>query len=350
MRMAGGGIADAVYPMMEHQLAMKGSNLQSMGMAEGGVARFGGGGTMAQPTAEGTARQKYARENKPGIIPSVSDEEWNSYKKLQNLSFPSAASSAQTYKYNPATMQYTDSTGKITGGMDQSFIPPMMMQQMTPEQQIGLTAYQGYAEGGTTKVGDGAYGGRGHSVLNPAQRNTPKIGGGMVPLELAKDMARLNPEYAKQNPASAPVNMDGVANQFGTAPTYTYNPETMQYIDQNGVVTGGMIGYQGYAEGGTANGGYSLGSYSDGGQLLKGPGNGTSDSIPAMIGDHQPARLAEGEFVIPARIVSELGNGSTDAGAKQLYAMMDRVQKARRKTVGKNKVAVDAKSRNMLPA
>jgi hypothetical protein len=94
----------------------------------------------------------------------------------------------------------------------------------------------------------------------------------------------------------------------------------------------------------------SLGGYSDGGRLLKGPGNGTSDDIPAIIGNKQPARLAEGEFVIPARIVSELGNGSTDAGAKQLYAMMDRVQAARRKTVGKNKVAFDAKSRKHLPA
>jgi hypothetical protein len=99
-----------------------------------------------------------------------------------------------------------------------------------------------------------------------------------------------------------------------------------------------------------ANGGYNLGSYSDGGRLLKGPGDGVSDSIPAVIGRNQPARLAEGEFVVPARIVSELGNGSTDAGAKQLYAMMDRIQKNRAKTIGKNKVAFDAKARNHLPA
>jgi hypothetical protein len=84
--------------------------------------------------------------------------------------------------------------------------------------------------------------------------------------------------------------------------------------------------------------------------LLKGPGNGTSDSIPAIIGERQPARLADGEFVVPSRIVSELGNGSTDAGAKQLYSMMDRIQKARGKTVGKGKVAVDAKARKLLPA
>jgi hypothetical protein len=90
-----------------------------------------------------------------------------------------------------------------------------------------------------------------------------------------------------------------------------------------------------------------LGGYSDGGRLLKGPGDGVSDSIPATIGNKQPARLAEGEFVVPARIVSELGNGSTEAGAKKLYAMMDRVQKARRKT--KN-VAADTKAQKYLPA
>jgi hypothetical protein len=107
-------------------------------------------------------------------------------------------------------------------------------------------------------------------------------------------------------------------------------------------------GMPSYAMGGGLG---SLGSYSDGGRLLKGPGDGVSDSIPATIGAKgQPARLADGEFVIPARIVSELGNGSTDAGAKKLYAMMDRVQKARGKTTGKNKVAANSRADKYLPA
>jgi hypothetical protein len=99
-----------------------------------------------------------------------------------------------------------------------------------------------------------------------------------------------------------------------------------------------------------ANGGSHLGDYSDGGRLLKGPGDGVSDSIPAVIGKKQPARLADGEFVVPARIVSELGNGSTEAGARKLYAMMDRIQKARGKTVGKGKVAKNSRSEKYLPA
>lgn len=93
-----------------------------------------------------------------------------------------------------------------------------------------------------------------------------------------------------------------------------------------------------------------LGDYSDGGRLLKGPGDGVSDSIPAQIGARQPARLANNEFVIPARIVSEIGNGSTDAGAKRLYAMMDRVQQRRKKSMGKGKIAVDSKAYEELPA
>jgi hypothetical protein len=113
---------------------------------------------------------------------------------------------------------------------------------------------------------------------------------------------------------------------------------------------GGMMGYAmgGYAVGGGLG---SLGSYSDGGRLLRGPGDGVSDSIPATIGQkQQPARLADGEFVVPARIVSELGNGSTEAGAKKLYAMMDRVQRARGKTTGKNKVAANSRADKYLPA
>ena len=90
----------------------------------------------------------------------------------------------------------------------------------------------------------------------------------------------------------------------------------------------------------------SLGSYSDGGHLLKGPGDGMSDSIPAQIGAKQPARLADGEFVVPADVVSHLGNGSTEAGAKHLYAMMDKIRKAR---TGRKKQAPEVSATKYLP-
>lgn len=83
-----------------------------------------------------------------------------------------------------------------------------------------------------------------------------------------------------------------------------------------------------------ATGGYMPGggiAMYAGGRYLRGPGDGVSDSIPAKFEKSgRPARLADGEFVIDARTVSEIGNGSSEAGARKLYAMMDRVHKARK--------------------
>ena len=148
---------------------------------------------------------------------------------------------------------------------------------------------------------------------------------------------------------------------------YTYDPQNQKYIENGTALPSNAP--QGYdynaqtqqfseavkpttpmATGGISDAHYNLGGYSDGGRLLRGPGDGVSDSIPATIGHKQPARLADGEFVVPARIVSELGNGSTEAGARKLYAMMDRVQGARGKTVGKGKVAKNSKADKYLPA
>jgi hypothetical protein len=94
--------------------------------------------------------------------------------------------------------------------------------------------------------------------------------------------------------------------------------------------------------------GANLGGYAAGGnpRLLRGPGDGMSDNIPAVIGRRQPARLADGEFVVPADVVSHLGNGSTDAGAKKLHAMMDNVRKAR---TGKKKQAPAVKTSRFIP-
>lgn len=133
----------------------------------------------------------------------------------------------------------------------------------------------------------------------------------------------------------------------------TYTPTAVQTASTENVVPTNATQFlpEVKAAGGgmMSSGGISaLGGYSDGGHLLKGPGDGVSDSIPATIGGKQPARLADGEFVIPARIVSEIGNGSTDAGAKKLYAMMDRIQGARKKSI-KN-VAANTKADKYLPS
>jgi hypothetical protein len=131
---------------------------------------------------------------------------------------------------------------------------------------------------------------------------------------------------------------DGPLSRFKFNPS-SYRPAF--YGAEGGIANLGgydrMVGeqpmYQSMASGGISN----LGSYSDGGRMLRGPGDGMSDSIPASISGKRPARLATEEFVIPADVVSGLGNGSSDAGAKQLYAMMDRVRKARtgRKSQGR---------------
>lgn len=91
-------------------------------------------------------------------------------------------------------------------------------------------------------------------------------------------------------------------------------------------------GTKGYKRKEFAHGGLAdMPEYAAGGKLLRGPGDGMSDDIPAVIKGPKPQRaaLADGEFVVPADVVSHLGNGSTDAGAKRLYAMLDKVRHAR---------------------
>jgi len=86
--------------------------------------------------------------------------------------------------------------------------------------------------------------------------------------------------------------------------------------------------------------------YADGG-YLDGKGDGMSDSIPATIEGKQPARLADGEFVVPADVVSHLGNGSSKAGSKRLYAMLDKVRHAR---TGNKKQGKEINPAKYMPA
>jgi len=136
-----------------------------------------------------------------------------------------------------------------------------------------------------------------------------------------------NPTYTTttSTPTRAPAAQSPAMVSFPTMSSNqnmgsVYNPYLFNYQTRN-AAQGGLM----YADGGIAD----LGGYAAGGKLLKGPGDGMSDSIVANIGGQQPARLADGEFVIPADVVSHLGNGSTDAGAKHLYKMMDKIRRAR---------------------
>jgi len=148
---------------------------------------------------------------------------------------------------------------------------------------------------------------------------------------VSSELMETEPAYQRSNPML--MAEGGIANIVEAAKAQGLSPEMYQNIYGRGnaiiemqkALKEGKMVNPGMARGGIAD----LGGYSDGGRMLKGPGDGMSDSIPATISGRQPARLADGEFVVPADVVSHLGNGSTDAGAKQLYSMMDKVRKAR---------------------
>lgn len=116
----------------------------------------------------------------------------------------------------------------------------------------------------------------------------------------------------------------------------------------------GMDEARGLMQGNLQNGfmGGGMPSYARGGNVstprfLSGGGDGMSDSIPATINGKQEARLADGEFVVPADVVSHLGNGSSKAGAKRLYSMMDKVRSAR---TGTKKQAPAINTNRLMPA
>jgi len=171
--------------------------------------------------------------------------------------------------------------------------------------------------------------------------------------------------YMVQNPNTTAMAGAGLSNMMFNQPQFNlptskydgplskfrYDPNEYRPAFAGGGITDLDVSRQGFSSGSPvmlmAGGGISdLGSYSDGGRLLRGPGDGMSDDIPASIEDKQPARLADAEFVVPADVVSHLGNGSTDAGARALYDMMDQVRKAR---TGRTQQAPEIDPNKYLP-
>jgi hypothetical protein len=124
--------------------------------------------------------------------------------------------------------------------------------------------------------------------------------------------------------------------KFMAQRTYTPPPEDYDYFTDPYFQRFGPISYvppENYAGAGKAEGG--LMSLAKGGRTslppryLDGHSDGMADKVPASIDAQRPAALSDGEFVIPADVVSHLGNGNSNAGAKVLYAMMDRIRRAR---------------------
>lgn len=282
--------------------------------------------------------------NSVGAIPGQQDTGYNTTRLDPNYhpQIPAQPSPAYQAQYrNYQTNPYRAATGGIIalaeGGM------PMggTVEQMSRENAIGgnqafpqsglggLTGMNTYQNATNTPTGT--------NVIEPTDAVTDPYTGAMK-FANGGDVKSKKPKYtnaaelAMMNPLAASGAQLNNAMAMAQMPSGAVPPTT------------GGLGQLNLARGGET---YNLGSYSDGGRLLKGPGDGMSDNIPARIGKHQPARLAEGEFVVPADVVSHLGNGSTDAGAKRLYSMMDKVRKAR---TGNPKQGKQIKAEKYLPA
>jgi hypothetical protein len=142
-------------------------------------------------------------------------------------------------------------------------------------------------------------------------------GGYESPAAMTERLAATTPDLTEVQ-LMASLLSQGRTTPEELAAYYGNNPDYPEYA---GVTAGDVrglakkLGIEGYAQGGDING-YYLGGATD----------GMADQIPATIDNMQPAALSDGEFVIPADVVSHLGNGNSDAGAKNLYSMMDRVR------------------------
>lgn len=148
--------------------------------------------------------------------------------------------------------------------------------------------------------------------LDPDTRYKDPLTASMIRMGKVNSKSSYNPYQNLKRPTTlGSINL--------TAPGV--KKESASADDKEDYATGGITQADRYGMGGYASGSVP--------RLLKGPGDGMSDDIPASIDGRQPARLADGEFVIPADVVSGLGNGSTDAGAKHLHKMMTDVRKAR---------------------
>jgi hypothetical protein len=221
--------------------------------------------------------------------------------------------------------------GMITANMPQSSFQPVM----PPNQMIGGSApnenqfYPGanIARGGASQAPSATdvIGGYDQNINQYTGEPVRMADGGLASFKMYENSdkyATIKDQLMKLTPTQLQLTAEdsddpivmGMANEI---------------LDfKKGTGTGGFgTTKKSYAAGGIA----SLGEYAVGGTLLRGGGDGMSDSIPAVIKGDKPQRaaLAQGEFVVPADVVSHLGNGSTEAGAQHLYKMMDRVRKAR---------------------
>jgi hypothetical protein len=298
-------------------------------------------------SAADEADRMFAAPDITSSVPGAISADPNADKKVEAYNIPSAAEFAAMIG-SPLAQTAALNTGVVSdagigstlagyqGGYNPGYATPNMGNTGNIRGSFGIGGVWTNREGVPIRTGDG-------SLVMTGE------GAAAMQRAVAESNEAANRTYGNSI-NSGPAN-DGRADPGGEGGT-SYGSVAPGYTGGSEAAAGGLstpYGFQHMAQGGMANP-YDLGSYSDGGRLLRGPGDGVSDSIPATIGKGRPARLADGEFVIPARIVSEIGNGSTEAGARKLYAMMDRIQAGRKKSVGKGKVAVNSRADKYLPA
>jgi len=172
---------------------------------------------------------------------------------------------------------------------------------------------------------------------------------GLLNLAQSRPDLRLMATGGTVNNNSSTISSGGIEDLYGTNDQTTGTQELSK--DGYGIGRLENLASQG-SNAKAADSFYAMGgpiAFAAGGHqgYLDGAGDGMSDSIPATIEGKQPARLADGEFVIPADVVSHIGNGSSKAGSKQLYAMLDRIRKAR---TGHTKQGKEIKPNKYMPA
>ena len=308
-----------------------------------------------------------------------------SYKQIRNPKWGQPGQPYYTQEYVPMA----------AGGQIQAPSMPLDLSQNYPGSNITKSSYATLPSTDSQEVVDG-YGPK----INPftgaeGMASGGLAGGGMTPV--VRDLVM---QIEKQGIFGSPqTNAQGGFDAYGSPPGYTYDPQAQQYVQQmakGGIASGNLAdfkmyegpsdsevedltasqleaaadsddpylmglaslerdrrkgaGTKGYKRKEFAHGGLAdLPEYAAGGKLLRGPGDGMSDDIPAVIKGPKPQRaaLADGEFVVPADVVSHLGNGSTDAGAKRLYSMLDKVRHAR---TGNKKQGRQINAERFLPA
>jgi len=292
-------------------------------VAEGGyIDGYAVGGTVTT----GGLRDLYATTDSSSN-PQLSRDGYG-VGRLENLARQQAMTQAQTTGYamgGPVsfadggdTMKLQDDLTPVDQGMGLTSLMPPATMPPAPGQTMPTDSVQNAAS----------------ALSNTASSDSSIIA------QVANNL-RTDPNYQPKNPIEAAIakqikgtdqtqQSQGLGS-LGAQPSQPMAPTFNPSQAMGPTYFAGMNAPRGFAEGG----------------YLDGQGDGMSDSIPATIEDKQPARLADGEFVVPADVVSHIGNGSSKAGSKRLYSMLDRVRKAR---TGHTKQGKEIKPEKYMPA